>query len=572
MRRLCTTGCLLLICLAALATGPAVRAGEPPADPRARLARLLRSPVAAERAQAVAEAVGQGGAARTWARAWLKAEDPRLRGGAWAVLAHVGVSADARVARSVLRDPDPTVARRAAEALVRMAERLPVEGEPWLPARSLEEREIRALTWVLATRLEEAPDGNLPSWFLRLGEGVIPCLEHLLTHPRFDTAPRRAAIGALAAIGGDDARQALSDLVPMLEAKDDRGLWEAWWRGLIEVGPGKGLGGAHALVIRFTEFARSTNFRQRPPGLRWRSEAYFYRFLATCPPAEGIDAVRGYLDERLERAAEGGRWRLWPSLAPDMVRAHLVIAEPDDERLEWDALAARPPPRHGWRRRQEELGHVLVHLEPYRSRAGLQTGLTLLLEHRDLPRTVRAWALYLQGETEQDVLRTQAAALIDAGGAAATLAQRRLGARLLDRLGPPTPKRIRTMLGDLDGWMRAMGLRWSARAVADGRLPAEEHAASLRKARRDADRGVFLLAAELSSEPIPAAERERLLAIALSGPRTLRARAWKAIDRDLPGGASPWEDPFDPVPGHASLDERLRAAALARSLWASRRR
>ncbi len=572
MRRLRTTGRLLLACFLALSGGAAARAGDVAVSDHHALARRLCSPVAAERERAVRAAVEHGGHARTWARAWVGSGDPQLRAGGWSVLARVGSGADLRAALAALGDAQPAVARQAAGALVGLAERLPLEDEPWLPRASLTEVQARALTFVVAARLEEAPAGSVPSRLLRLGEGVVPCLAHLLHHPRFDTAPRRSAVAALAALGGDGARQALSDLVPLLEASEDNGLWETWWRALVEVGPGRGLAGAHDLVVRFAERARGERPGRRPPGLRWRNQALFYRFIATCPPAEGIEGVRAFIDEQLERSAEGGRWRLWPSIAPDVVRAHLVIADPNDERLEWDVLAARPPPNNGWRRRQEELGQVLVHVEPYKTRPGLRAGLTLLLDRRDLPKTVRAWALYLQGATEPAVLRTQAEALIDADGAATTLAQRRLGAQLLDRLGSPSAERIRMMLTDLDAWMRAMGLRWATRAVAAGTFSPDERDAALRKARRDKDRGVFLLASELDAESLDTEGRRRLLDLAVEGPRTLRARAWRAIGRALPQAASPGEDPCEALPGHAALDARLRAAALAERLWALERR
>lgn len=576
MRQLRTTGPLVLLCLVALSGASAAIAGDGASDPAA-LARRLCSPVAAERASAVRAAVEQRGKARTWARSWVASEDPQLRAGGWSVLADVGVSADLHAARAALADPQPQVARRAAEALIRLAERLPLDGGPSLPRDCLSEQAARALTYVLATRLDETPTGTVPAWYFRLGEGVVPCLVHLLQHPRFDTAPRRTAIAALAATGGDASRRGLSALVDTLEAaaadgQDVAGMWEAWWRAVVEVGPGKGLEGAHDLVVRFAKSARGRRPGQRPPGLRSRTQAWFFRFVASCPPAAGIEHVRAYIDEQLERAAEGARWRLVPSMAPAVVLAHLVIAEPNDERLEWDALAARAPRHSAWRRRQEELGQVLVHLEPYRARAGLQSGLTLLLDNQRLPKTVRAWALYLQGETEHAVLRTQAEALIDADGAAATLAQRRLGAELLDRVGPASPERIRAMLTDFDAWMRAMGLRWATAGAAAGTFPIGERDAALRKARQDKDRGLFLLACELAGAQLSGAERGRLLEIALAGPRTLRARAWKAVARALPTTASPGEDPFSAPHGHAALDERLRAAALAQRLWAEDRR
>ncbi len=567
MLRLSPIGCLLLACLAGLPVAPRAAAE----DGAETLGRQLRSPVQAERELAVRAAIARGGAARTWARAWVGARDVRVRTGGWAVLAHVGTAEDLRSGLRAMTDAQPAVAQAAADAVVRLAAVLPLGPEPWIPADALRPAQVRALTYVLAQRLESAPRGVAPMWLLKLGESVVPCLVRLLRHARFDTAPRATAIAALAAVGGDRARRGLSGLVPFLEQKDDRALWSVWWNALREVGPGRGLDAAHDLVVRLCLHENGWRRGDRPPGLDARRRPHFYRFIAECPPAEGIGVVQHFVSNQLARAASAGRWRLWPSLAPEVVRAHLILSEPDDESLEHDVLAARPAARRSWVKREEELGQVLVHVEPYKDRAGVQKGLVSLLKRSDLPQSVRAWALYLQGETSMKELRGLADELIDAGGGAATLAQRRLGAGLLDRLGAAAPERIDALLADVDPWMRALGLRWVAQASQD-RYPAARRAGALRRARDDEEHGPFLLALELLGQRLRPKDRERLLALAVGGPRDLRGRAWAAIDGDLGGGDSAADDPFPAPSGHASLDRRLRAAALARRLWDQERR
>jgi len=571
---------LLASALLALVASSSVRADEAAQGvaPRALARAGLTSPVAAEREAAVRAASAHGGAARTWARAWVAATATSLRSGGWRVLGRVGAAEDLRAALRAVEDRQPEVARRAAEAVVTLALRLPLDERPWIPAGALDETQERTLAYVLARTLAKTPAGAVPPVLQRLGEGIVPSLMRLLEHPRFDDAARRGAVTTLAAIGGDAARRALASLVPRLEHLASTALWASWWRALIEVGPGRGLAPAQALVVAFARSARGSPWPERPPGLRWRNQVYFYRFVASVPPADGIDAVRAYLDARLKEHATSGRFRIFPSMAADVVRAHLVVVEPTDERLAWDVLAARPPPRNGWRRRQEELGKVLMALEPYKARAGVQRGLRELLAIDELPKTVKAWALYLQGATPKARLWALAEDLIDAGGTAVTLEQRRLGGQLLDRLGTPDEARIGKMSQDIDGWMRALGLRWAARAVAAGDLSTAAWRAALSGGLEDADPGVFLLATELSRGHLQPAQRERVLTLALEGARTWRGRAWKVVEACLAhppavGASSAGGEPvFEAPQAHAALDERLRAAARVRRLWREARR
>jgi len=555
----------LLTVVAALTIAPGVARGDDGETART-LARQLTSPVAAERADAVRAAVERGAAARAWAVGWVAAPDPALRAAGWEVLARVGVAADARAAQDALSDDQPSVAREAGQALLEIAARLPLGAEPWMPAGSIGPGQARVLAFALAARLEGAPVGSVPPWLTHLGEGVVPCLAHLLRHPRFDATPRASALAALAAVGGDEARRALGDLVPWLEAHEDSPLWGGWWQALVEIGPGNGLEEVHALVVRAAATARWDGVITMP-GLGRRNQGLFYRFVAACPPAEGAEVVRDLLDHQFERAAEAQRWRIWPLVLADAVRAHLVVAGPDDRRLTWDVLAARPLPRRGWGRWQEELGEVLVVLEPYAARSGVQAGLEELLRRRDLSGTVRAWALHLRGETPRDELRAMAADLIDADGGTGSAAQRRLGALLLERLGGIAPDRIRAMLADFDPSLRAQGLRWACAASGAGRLAPHELEVALLAALRDADPEAFLVAAGHAPERLDRAGFARLVELGLGGPRDQRGRAWEIVDRVVDRTGTADADPFPAPAGNAGLDERLRAAALAWRLW-----
>ena len=542
---------------------------EPPAViARAAIQARLGSPLASERAEAERDAVRCGRAALPWARAWARDERLALRCGGWRVLAEVGTVDDLRVALRTLDDAQPRVRTCAARAVVSLAERLPDPEAPWIPAGALPASHVGALAFALAGRLEGATGRALPACVYRLGAGIVPCLALLCSSPSVGGDVRGRAVTALAAVGGDEARRALSEL-----ADDPVMVWKAaWWEALIEIGPGAGLEAAHALVVRYALQAleraarRATLPVQDPPGFRGRLGLPFYRFIATCPPTEGIERVRSFLQGRLAACVSRRSRRVSAPLVVEIVRAHLVVSEPEEDAL-GNAVRATSQRRGRTDRRREELGNVLLSLEVYRDHWAVQAALTDLLEDpiEPLPATVEAWGHYLRRSRTAVELRQMALHLLQIDGEAATLAQRRLGARLLQRLGRIEPHVITALQTDLDGWLRGWALRRALEAQRAGTIGAQAVESALRRGLSDRDDGVFLFAARARGPKADEAVRERALALAVRGPRRLRPAAWGALATWLPAGSeSRSGPPWRPPTGIAAVDARIRAAAAFR--------
>ncbi len=550
-----------------LAAVPA--AAEDVAWSDARLSRSIASPLHAERCRALDALLARGGAGRPLARAWTQDDSVHARVAGWTVLAQHGTEADFRAAVERVGDVQPTVAAAAARALLDLGGRLPPAEAARLP-RGAAPGGTRTLGRALAGVLEGGPRDGYPPGLLALGEGLVPALAHVLEDPRYGTQARVGALRTLAAIGGTEARTTIGAFVGVLEGATGtaaRSLWQAWWRAVNAVGCGAGLAPAQNLAVDLARVMDFNPWRGRIRRLHWRDRQQYFRFLAACPPAEGIAYVQGYLGWLIEQAAENARRRLFPSLAALVVKAYLVVSEPSEDLLHQAVLCARTSHRRHWQRRAEELGEVLTLLVPYRDRPGVQAGVKELLEEENLPKTVRAWALYLQGETDHDELVRIAEQLVDADGAAATLAQRRLGARLLGALGLPSAERIRKTAAAVDGTLHAFGLAWAEQAAAQGRMTRAEVDVLLAAALEVPDDTVFLVAAERCPAGLPEAARERLLGLALRAAPTVRGRAWRVVERSM-DALDGTEGAFVAPGGHASLDVRLAAAGRARALWA----
>jgi len=540
----------------------------PEAAARESIQTRLGSPLASERVEAERDAVRCGPAALPWARAWARDEQLALRCGGWRVLAEVGTADDLRAALRTLADAQPRVRTCAARAVVALAERLRDPEAPWIPAGALPAPHVSPLAFALAARLEGATGRALPACVYRLGEGIVPCLALLCSHPSVGGDVRGRAVAALAAVGGTEARRVLSEL-----AEDPVLVWKAtWWEALIEIGPGPGLEAAQALVVRHAFQAlekasrRATLPVRDPRGIHWRLGLPFYRFIATCPPTEGIEHVRNFLQGRLAACASRRSRRVSASLVVEIVRAHLVVSEPEEDAL-GNAVMATSQRRGRADRRREELGHVLLSLEVYRDHWAVQTALTDLLEDpiEPLPATVEAWGHYLRRSRTVAELRQMALHLLQIDGEAATLAQRRLGARLLQRLGPIELRVVAALQTDLDGWLRGWALRRALEAQRAGTIGAEAVEAALRRGLSDRDDAVFLFAARALGPQADKAARERALALAVRGPRSLRPAAWRALATWLPtGSGSLSEAPWRPPAGIAAVDARIRAAAAFR--------
>ncbi|MDF1700858.1 MAG: hypothetical protein P1V36_06840, partial [Planctomycetota bacterium] len=455
---------LFLVLLAPRPLG-AEEAAEEAADRDARLTRAVASPAAVARIRAVDEALDLGPAARDLARRWTALPGPHARASGWHVLGRVGSHEDLQAAIRAAGDHQPTVALEAARAVLGLAARLPALDVPPLPREAAPLHAVRPLARAVVAALESGPRDQVPPVLLALGEGIVPTLTFILVDPRFGIGARAGVLRALAAIGGIEARVAIAALVEELEEVRQHPLWSAWWRAVNAVGTGRGLARAQALAVSYAKQMDFNPWRGPVRRLSWRDRQQYFRFLAACPPADGIEYVRVYLEWLIEQASENARRRLFPSLAASIIRAYLVICDPTEETLRQAVLCAQVRQRRGWQRREEELGEVIAMLAPYRERTGVQQGLDELLEADDLPDTVRAWALHLKGETPHEAMRAMAAELIDAEGGSGTLTQRRLGARLLGALGLPSPARIRSTVAEIDGTLQALGLDWAVRAA-----------------------------------------------------------------------------------------------------------
>ncbi len=559
---------VLAICLLTLggALAPAEVAAEDAAAREARWRRGLRSAAAQVRDDTVAEAVAAGAAAVPCARAWTKDPDVRVRVGGWGVLRRLGRPEDLRAAVLATGDLQPAVALAAAHALVTLSEQLPLGPDPWIPRGAVGPRAQAPLASALSWALERGPRDGVPAAIHRLGEGSVPSLVALLASPRVDTGGRAASLRALAVIGGEAARQAIGALVSELDDERRHPLWTAWWRSVLAVGCGRGLAQAQDLVVRLAE--KGANNRNRGPlrTLGWRDRLYFFRFVSSCPPGAGVEHLREYLAAVIEDAAMTPRRRFYPTLAAPIIRAYLVLGEPTDEALRAAVLCAQGRAGRGVQRRGEELGEVLALLAPYKARKGVQEGLEELLASRALPRTVTAWATYLLGKTPRAEVVALAASLMDHEEGATTLAERRLGARLMTALGVPPAERIRATLKDLDEHLRMQALDWVMHAVEKGSVPALERDRAMRAALLDPNDGVFLVAAERASDDLGPAQRTRLLRLGLSGSLGLRGRAWRVVERRL-NRRSSGRAAFTSPGGLAPLDRRLEAAATARAVW-----
>jgi hypothetical protein len=241
---------------------------------------------------------------------------------------------------------------------------------------------------------------------------------------------------------------------------------------------------------------------------------------------------------RLLEAAARRAGAVPPWLLPSLVRAFCILGPPSDEELETIVRAADA--RGGSRRQRwrEELGGVLVALEPYREREAVREALEDLLRRDELydwsplARTVEAWAHHLLGLEDAEEMGRRATHLIRNDGNAAVTVQRRLGAELWERVGVPPPDLVREVLGDAADGLRRYGLRWTVLS-----LPEEEALAALRAGLADADEDCFLTAAETLGARITPEGVARLGEVALGAARAHRWRAFRALERLHPAGA-----------------------------------
>lgn len=533
----------------------ALGAASARADERVDAASGVRSPLTSERRAAEQRLIDGGAPNLALVRPWTGDADVRLRCAAWRVLGAIGQDVDLRRAVLALGDPHPQAGQAAARAAVRLALALPPPDEPWLSSGSLTGRGRTALGLALGEEFEKAAPGHVPTCLYRMGEGVVPALRFLCAHPRFGVGIKARARTALSRVGGHEARRVLSAQGRATDAD--------WWDALVEVGPGPELAQAHAAAaerMRLHAEQPSWRFAWRT----WREQQALFRFLSHCPPEQDAADVGEYVSMRLA-SMTGYRGPPMPSLLIELLRAHLVLGEPSDESLEWVIEALEPRRRHPPRRGEEQAA-VLMLLEPYARRPAVQAALEDLLLGGGLPHSVEAWALYLLDPTRRAKHAENATALIGAQGGAATRAQRRAGLHLWQRIGHPPPTLVRRLAMDVDPLARTLALTWVVEDGAQKRFPQAERDAALGRARDDPDDGVFLTAAEHGHGELEAAHRERLLALAVQGRRTVRGRAWRILARVVGDRSAGADDALEVPAADAGLDARLRAAAGFRRL------
>jgi len=521
---------------------------EDEAGERARLEADLLSPLEGAREEAFALLCERGEAARPHLAAWLAAPDARLRVAAVRGLAALGTPRDGPTLRAALGDEAAVVRVAAAEGLLRMAARGSQDPAPLLAGVApLMPPAVVAIAHALAPHLERLPDGEECALAVRLGGAAVPAFASLLRDPRVLGSVRLRAARALGRAGGQGAREALvAELVAgrlAQERRDHATLLEA----LDDAAPSEGLEPLEAWMAE--AITRSPSF-----GRWWlpfgdpRESAAILRWIEQHPPGPTAPVLREAL-ERLLRAAGRRPGAVPPWLLPSLVRAFCILGPPSDEDLESIVRAANA--RGGGRRQRwrEELGGVLLAIEPYREREALRDALQDLLgsdapaslaewvsgdESRQLARTVEAWAHYLLALEEPDETGRRATDLIRNNGSAATTAQRSLGAELWDRVGVPPPDLVREVLLEGPEGLRRHGLSWALRA-----LPREEALAALRGGLSDPDEDCFLTAAEALGPLVAPEAIARLGDLALEAGRTNRRRAFRVLGRILSESAAP---------------------------------
>jgi hypothetical protein len=510
-----------------LLAAPAVSADEE--TTLAPVDTLLASPLRSERDEGLRRLVAAGSAGLEAARGLVLAPDLVLRIGGWRALGVLGLDEDLDAALVALEVPDEAEADAAARAALAMAARLPIRHVAPLPERTLGRRGARALEAPVADLLRRSTPDEVPPALLRLGAGTVPVLVALADAKNRGHRPRDEAIDALAAVGGEHARQALDALLADEEVDLGRVL-----RALRNVARGPGL--ERAARVAFDAAARGGGRRGR---VALRQEAAL--FLQACPPPVVDLELRRTLLVRALREGRGSRL----GLAMDYLRAFLVLRAPDDAELgELVGLASGPNAERAW---------VLIALEPWKERAPVRKALEALAERGDLPPALDGWVRLLLGRSDAAQISALACVAVEAPITSEGPDARRLGLLLLGRLpGEPPPAVVRVGLEDSDPWCRSCALSLVERLPDAAPLEALARALAA-----DRDPWVMEAAAELSCVPWDAALRARLAQALLAGPRELRARILALVTRRdglvAPGLAESL--------AAASLDVRLRIAA-----------
>jgi len=498
----------------------------------------------------------------------VEAPDTRLRAAAWRVVTSTTRHAFAAQALAALADPSPAVGVEAARALLAITAAEHAPTEPRIPAGTLERGGRLALAHALEEMLETAPATELPKIAFKLGEGVVPSLREIAASPHARFGARRIATRLLGRIGGEEAREALVDLVM------------PWWddltvdvlRALCEIGFDEYAARVYWTLRGGSETELPTSWRDfLRPRFRERVSIVF-RCIVRSPPPADAESLRDHLRYMIRRRQFTNN----PSQLVEMVRALLALGEPTDYDLVL-VLKAACTKRNRKHPRAAEMGYALALVSRYREREALQDEARRLLEERDLldptrawqtslPETVEAWARYFvyQGAdgdaSDDDVTHADicgmATRLIVGDGEVPTYASRRLGAMLWNEMrsrAKPPRDLVLELLANDDAWVQRYALRWLDR-VEDA-----EATAAVAAGLASPDIDTVVAAAETGRvEPEPAV-LVRLLELSVEGHRSQRTRSWRLLHGRVPKSAG------DELTQPEGLDERLRSAALLRT-------
>jgi hypothetical protein len=554
-----------LVAFLAVASFPDAAADEDPCV--ARLVEDLRAPFEAVREEALTRLAELGPAALDTGRALCVEAEPWARAAGAALLGRVGGPDDTAALLRGLGDQDLRVRNAAAEAVLALAERAVFEAGAEWSAAAEDPRARDPLARALEPRLEAALSGQVPDLVTDLGEPLVPALVRLLEEPSRTRAVRARAAQALGRLGTDAARAALAGALGRVTPADGPLSASLLLEALDDAGHGSAMAGVEAWV-------RGQLSTEREWRRSWRGglgdRIALLHWLARHPPSEADAALRDALRGWIKLAARTpGAFPPWAIV--DLLRAYCALGTPSDEDLVLMLRTARTrvvTERHRWR---EQLGEVLLVLEPYAEREALRAGLRELIRRADdevyplqLPRTVESWARWLVRADEPEETAAQAHALLLNEGAAASDAQRRLGAELWSRLEAPRPPAevVRALLEEDGGSLKPYALRWAGAAL--GR--AEAQAARADAVAEGDDAAALAAAAGWCGAPDDSALVLRLAALALRAPRATRERAFEAL-ATLAG-----KDPAEAAAGSLPLAGRHAALARLRAALGDRAR
>lgn len=491
---------------------------------------------------------------RAWARVWVHAEDDRLAGEAWRLLAQVGDGSDVEPLRGALAGAGPRAGHAAAEALVALSRRDALGDMPPLPAD-------HTLSSIARTRLARALVGHLRAEFesvgedvLRLGAGVVPALLEVWATLEASVVRREAAV-LLGRVGGDDVRAGLIAYGPEAWMEEPIGFCRAM--ALLGRGPDMDALDAWIHDELLGDDRRWGRWPRRGGARRGDDRVEFLRMMTALVHPSWAERAA----ERAMEVLEGPGWLPAARLAA----ADLMVAlGPLDEVAIQSLVEGVSPPfqrMRGGTAPADELAEILRLLERIPQAPALRDALDELARRQELPPAVAVWLRYLLEGKDAPDLRKQAEGLLVTQPI--NPARQRMGLRLLDRMGMTSEPLLVPLENSPDGTVRALALRG---LLAHDFDPTDRE--RIYRALRDPALDVFLVAAECPQVHLDPEATLRLVdAATLAAGAPARARAGRLLARRWGGGSGFPEDDealalplIDPV---APLDTRL----VHRAAW-----